>query len=146
MQVNDQRVYFISCVSKKRKVQSAACDLYDSPLFQKARAYVEASRCPWFILSAEYGLVSPEQSIEPYERTLNRMGIAARRQWAECVLVQLTKMIPNMTTAVFLAGKCYREFLERPLMDRGVEVLTPMKGLRIGEQLRWLGQHMPRVT
>ncbi len=55
-----------------------AKDLYVSDLFRKARRYVEAKNCPWFILSAEYGLVSPEQVIAPYEKTLNHMGVAER--------------------------------------------------------------------
>ena len=40
---------------------------------------------------------------------------------------------------VFLAGERYREFLARHLASRGVEVSVPMEGLRIGEQLSWLG-------
>lgn len=59
----------------------AAKDLYISDWFVKARAYVEQAGDEWFILSAEYGLVSPETVIAPYERTLNTMGIAERRAW-----------------------------------------------------------------
>ena len=45
----------VSCVSVKRPVPSRARDLYASPWFRKARACVEAMRCPWYILSAKYG-------------------------------------------------------------------------------------------
>jgi hypothetical protein len=47
---------------------------------------------------------------------------------------------------VFLAGERYREFLARHLASRGVEVSVPMEGLRIGEQLSWLGQHSPQLA
>lgn len=136
-------VYLVSCVSLKREEQCQACDLYVSDLFRKARRFVEASGCPWFILSAEYGLVTPDQVIAPYERTLNTMGVAARREWAKLVAAQLTDAVPNLSRVVFLAGERYREFLARHLEGRGVEVSVPMRGLRIGEQLSWLAQHSP---
>ena len=42
-----------------------AKDLYTSDWFRKARAYVEHRGGPWFILSAEHGLVDPETVIGP---------------------------------------------------------------------------------
>ena len=136
-------VYVVSCVNLKREEQCQACDLYVSDLFRKARRFVEASGYPWFILSAEYGLVTPDQVIAPYERTLNTMGVAARREWAKRVAAQLADAVPDLSRVVFLAGERYREFLARHLKGRGVEVSVPMRGLRIGEQLSWLAQHSP---
>src|SRR6266545_8383566 len=75
-------VYLVSCVSKKRTNPSPARDLYISDWFLKARDYVESTHSPWFILSAEYGLVSPDQVLAPYERTLNTMSKAERNAWA----------------------------------------------------------------
>ncbi len=40
---------------------------------------MERTGAPWFILSAEYGLLSPETEIAPYERTLNTMSVSDRR-------------------------------------------------------------------
>lgn len=136
-------VYLVSCVSRKREQACEARDLYISDLFRKARRFAETSGSPWFILSAEHGLVAPGQVIGPYERTLNTMGIADRREWAERVAVQLAGAVPDLSCVVFLAGKRYREFLSQHLESRGVEISVPMKGLRIGEQLCWLGQHSP---
>jgi hypothetical protein len=84
--------------------------------------------------------------IAPYERTLNTMPVAERRAWAERVAQQLAEAAPDLARVVFLAGGRYREFLARHLTDRGVAVSMPMEGLRIGEQLRWLGQHTSRLT
>jgi hypothetical protein len=136
-------VYLISCVSQKRQRKCHARELYVSTWFLKARCYAEASGYPWFILSAEYGLVTPSQIITPYELTLNSMPIAERRTWAERVYNQLDETVPGLSNVVFLAGKRYREFLTGYLIDRGVEVSVPMEGLRIGEQLSWLGRHSP---
>lgn len=144
MQPNGPIVYLVSCVSRKKQQPCAARDLYASDLFLKARRYVEASACPWFILSAEYGLVSPDQVIAPYERTLNTMSIADRRAWAARVAKQLAEAVPDLSQVVFLAGERYREFLANHLSGRGVTMSVPMNGLRIGEQLSWLGKHTPQ--
>lgn len=134
-------IYLVSCVSVKRHVPSLAKDLYISPWFLKARRYAEGTGCPWYVLSAEYGLVSPNQTLAPYEKTLNTMPISERRQWSEKVIAQMDQAIPQMKSAVFLAGQRYREFLASQLQSRGVSVEVPMEGLRIGEQLGWLGQN-----
>jgi hypothetical protein len=136
-------VYLVSCVSQKREQACEARDLYVSEFFRKARRYVETSGCPWFVLSAEHGLVAPGQVIAPYERTLNTMRIADRQVWALRVAAQLAETSPDLSRVVFLAGERYREFLARILAGREVAVSVPMQGLRIGEQLRWLGQHAP---
>src|SRR5258708_6886513 len=86
--------FLVSCVGKKGAIATRARDLYTSDWFSKARAYVEVSRAPWFILSAEYGLLAPDEVIAPYEKTLNRMGVAERRGWAERVMVQMDNELP----------------------------------------------------
>lgn len=143
MQPNGPTAYLVSCVKKKRAQKCVARNLYISDLFCKARRYTEASGCPWYILSARYGLVPPDQVIAPYEQTLNTMPVAQRRAWADRVAVQLAAAIPDLAQVVFLAGKRYREFLTHYLVSRGVAVSVPMEGLLFGEQLSWLGQHSP---
>lgn len=141
MQPNSCTIYLLSCVSKKRERECAARDLYVSDWFRKARRFAEASGFRWFILSAEHGLIDPDQVIAPYERTLNAMGVADRRAWSERVAAQLAEAVPDLSRVVFLAGARYREFLAQDLAIRGLEVSVPMEGLRIGEQLSWLGHH-----
>jgi hypothetical protein len=58
-----------------------ASRLYISPLFRKASRYCEAQYDAWFILSAKYGLVAPEQVIAPYDCSLLAHGDAARAAW-----------------------------------------------------------------
>lgn len=138
---NHEKVYLISCVSKKCSGPAPAKELYLSEWFKKARRFVEHAGCPWFVLSAEYGLVSPDQVLVPYDKTLNTMPISERRKWAEKVMTQIEEVVPQLELAVVLAGKRYREFLTGHLQRRNVAVDVPMEGLKIGEQLRWLGNH-----
>jgi hypothetical protein len=139
MQPNRLTVYLVSCVSQKREQACAARDLYVSDWFRKARRFAEASGCPWYVLSAKHGLVAPDQVIAPYEQTLNTTRAADRRAWGERVAAQLAEAAPDLSRVVFLAGGRYREFLAPHLAGRGVEVSVPLEGLRIGEQLSWLG-------
>ncbi|MGD0112211.1 MAG: DUF6884 domain-containing protein [Armatimonadota bacterium] len=141
-------VYLVSCVKRKRSECALARDLYDeSDWFCKTRCLVEATGCPWFILSAKYGLVAPDQKICPYDQTLVTMSVAERRCWANMVMRQMDEHLPPADCIVVLAGQRYREFLMDYLKRKAPCVRVPMKGLRQGEQLRWLDRnrgHEPR--
>jgi len=89
-------------------------------------------------LSAKYGLLRPEVVIGPYNETLNNMGKAERRQWAQKILEELRNVVRRGDLSVFLAGLKYREFVEPGLLELGCRVSVPMRGMRIGEQLKWL--------
>ncbi len=128
----------ISCVSRKRPIASRAEDLYDSALFLKSRDYIR-SRCgTWAILSAKYGLVDPDQVIEPYEETLNTKTAAERRDWSQRVWNVLRSRINPGDEILILAGQKYREHLVPLLEAHGCQVHVPLKGLSIGRQLQWL--------
>lgn len=132
------RLYLVACVSGKRDAPTPARELYTSDWFRKARAYVEATEVPWFILSAEHGLVQPDTVISPYERTLNSMSARERRDWADRVREQMDAVLPDADEIVLLAGERYRELLMDYLRARSRRLSVPMEGMRIGEQLRWL--------
>ncbi len=69
------------------------------------------------------------------------MGTVARRAWAQGVQAQLERQTPTADRFVVFAGERYREFLMAYFRGRGAAVDVPLEGLRIGEQLNWLGQH-----
>lgn len=133
--------YLVSCVGQKASAPTEAVALYTSDWFKKARGYVEASGAPWFILSAEYGLVHPRTVIAPYKKTLNRMGVAERRAWASRVIGQMQVQLPHCDEIVVFAGARYREFLMGYLQRRAQQVVVPLEGLRIGEQLSWFSRN-----
>lgn len=140
---SDRRIYLVSCVSRKTPYCAPARDLYVSSLFQKARAYVLKSGSPWFILSAEHGLVHPDDVLAPYEKTLNNMRVAERRAWAEKVQSQMEQVLPGADEVIIFAGTRYREHLEDWLNRRFARVQVPMRGLQIGKQLQWLTENEP---
>ena len=137
---NDGAIFLVSCVAEKRTFAAPARDLYISDWFLKARRYVEQHSVPWFILSAEYGLVLPDQFISPYERTLNMMSPSERRHWTRRVIAQILEQKLTVTHVTFLAGARYREFLVEHFRRQGITVEIPMEGLRIGKQLSYPGR------
>jgi hypothetical protein len=74
----EKTIYLISCVRKKCAAPTMAKDLYTSSWFKKARLFAEATGCPWFILSAKHGLLSPDRVVAPYEKTLTTLPVAER--------------------------------------------------------------------
>ncbi len=130
----------VSCVSLKRPGSSPARDLYVSPWFRKARSCIEALGCPWYILSAKYGLLDPSATIAPYDETLKAMRGDQRRTWARGVIHDLDPRLPGVHLVTLFAGMVYREFLLPELRGRGLELHVPMQGMRIGQQLSWLSQ------
>ena len=133
-----RKIYLISCVAGKMPSPTEAGRLYTSSWFLMARGLVEKTGQPWFILSAKYGLISPDTVIPPYEQTLNTMGVVDRRAWANKVKKQMDEMLPDADEVVVLAGARYRENLMAYLRARFPEAHIPMEGLQIGRQLSWM--------
>lgn len=130
-------VYLVACVAAKLDHAAEARDLYISPWFRKARAYVERTGSPWLILSAKHGLIDPDAVIEPYDATLGAMGAPARRLWGERVLDELARVVDVAAPLIVLAGRRYRDPLWPSIAPR---TAVPMEGLAIGEQLAWLSR------
>ena len=129
-------IVLISCASEKLSHPAKAEDLYVSDLFRKSLAYARQMQATAvFILSAKHGLVQPDDEIDPYDVTLNKMSRADQTTWSDIVFGQLqSRTDVENDHFVFFAGDRYR----RDLVPRLRSVEVPMEGLRIGEQLRWL--------
>jgi cytoplasmic iron level regulating protein YaaA (DUF328/UPF0246 family) len=132
------RVALVSCVKSKQNRPAPAKDLYTSPLFRNLRRYAEANAHLWFILSAQHGVVTPDQVLAPYEKTLNRARKDERQAWGRLVQEQLEAVLPPGAEVIVLAGERYRENLVPFLKSRGHEVYVPLEGLSFGKQLQYL--------
>lgn len=131
-----KRIVLISCARQKLPHRAKAKDLYISTLFKLNMKYANRlNPDAVLILSAKHGLLDLERQIEPYELTLNNMGVNEIKQWASRVLSQLKRLCTiEETEFVFLAGEKYRKYLLPHIPNAQV----PLKGLRIGEQLKKL--------
>lgn len=133
-------VVLVSCVKKKVAYRAKAKDLYVSPFFKLNLRYARSlNPKAIFVLSAEHGLVGLEEELEPYERTLNRMPSERVKQWADSVLVQLSKVADLQNDRfVFLAGERYRKYLIPHLTNHEI----PLRGLGIGKQMKFLKENL----
>jgi hypothetical protein len=132
-------ILLVTCVKTKASVPSAAKDLYLSPLFLKERAYAERLGAPWFILSAEFGLVAPDEWLAPYERYLPDTPPAYRTAWGSWSVERLSLMCGGLGGRVVEvhASAEYLEAIRTPLQQKGAMVVEPLRGLGFGQRLAW---------
>jgi len=134
----------ISCTKRKQDYPCKALEMYSaSDLFRKAYAYCIKKYDQVAILSAKYGSLFPNDVIEPYDITLNKMSVKERKDWSEKVSKQLQQRLNLSAYGIvyFHAGKNYREFLISKLNKVGLQCKVPLANLSIGKQLRWYKEH-----
>jgi len=130
------KIALVSCVSKKQQGIHKAKDLYISEWFKKARTYVESNNYyKWYILSAKYHLVEPEQELPYYEMYLPTQSKDYKKEWGIKVSQQL--LFPSETEIDIFAGQQYRKYLVPELTSKGYKINIPLEGLGIGNQLKW---------
>ena len=138
---SDADIVLLTCVKSKAARPSAAKDLYTSTLFKKQRAYAEQVGVPWFILSAEHGLVAPDEWLAPYERYLAETPASYRAAWGMWVAARLDLLAGPLAdkTIEIHAGSTYLGAVRPELEKRGARVVDPLKGLQMGPRLAWYG-------
>jgi len=131
-------VALVGCVKKKLPHAAPAADLYVSPLFVRQREWATARCDRWFILSAKYCLVAPDDLIEPYELTLKTLPIAEKRAWSARTVDQLKRELGRLDGVYFeiYAGAQYVEFgLIAGLRAARAVVALPWSGLGLGQRI-----------
>ncbi|WP_157845282.1 MULTISPECIES: DUF6884 domain-containing protein [Pseudofrankia] len=131
----------IGCVKTKQARADRAADLFVSPLFAGRRAYAEGSGLPWYVLSAKYGLLAPDDVIGPYDVYLPDQPAGYRRAWGQFVGMQLASLLGDLRGLMIEvhAGAVYLDPLRSPLEELGARLSAPLGHLRLGEQLAWYG-------
>jgi hypothetical protein len=91
-----RRIGLVGCVKDKAQVALPARDLYRSTLFAGRRRFVGRTCDDWWILSAEHGLVHPDDVLEPHPGT--RVAVLDRDG--------------DRVQVFTLSGRCYGSFVE----------------------------------
>ena len=127
-----------------------ARDQFDpSPVFRRARDFCERAYSEWYILSATYLLIPPQQVIGAGEPALRMLNAAERVAWAESVAGQLRLRVGRSAeplTFVLYASQRYTELLMRAAPDISFE--TPLSGMSFVGRLHWYDDRLriePRV-
>lgn len=135
-------VILIGCVKRKLSTAASAKDLYVSPLFRQGRAYAELAGVPWFILSAQHGLVAPDDVLEPYDLRLSATSREYRRVWGARVVGTLREALGSLDglSVEVHAGSAYADAIREGLRSEGARVAEPLAGLKLGPRLSWYGR------
>lgn len=149
-------IALIGCSKRKHAIRgyTRARDLYDSDLFTKRVKHVEDRKIPWYILSAKSGLLKPTTLVRTYDQVLMQMPEIEVAEWHVGVVNQVFTELyydfksPNLedVTIELHAGKYYCEPLATILGIFGIEVVRPVEGLGIGQQLAYYSQKKEMTT
>ena len=134
----NMKIALLSCTSMKKKHSCTAAEMYsESPRFKLAYEYAKTIADCVFILSAKHGLIPEDEIIEPYNETLTDKSSQERREWAENVLIELTK-VSNLESDEFfiVAGTKYYEYLAPYIKNYHL----PLKGKSLGNWIPELKQ------
>lgn len=141
----------IPCSKSKQTYPCPARVMYQpSQQFRGAYQVAEQLGAQVLILSAKYGVLRPEQVIEPYDVTLIGTDRMVKERWAADVIQQLRLVYPSDPGAVIKPGdkvvsflsKPYGDILHQVLRENGVTVEDPLKGLSQGARLQWFKERM----
>lgn len=133
-------IILISCCRPKLNVRSRAKDIYISTRFKYSLQYAKQLRPDMiFILSSKYGLLNMYKEIDTYDETLNNKSAWEVELWSLDVAKELCK-VSNLHNDlfIFLAGIKYRKYI-LPYINH---YRIPLKGMRIGQQLKFLKNHL----
>lgn len=123
-------IVLVQCGSKKAGSRAPAKALYTGSLFRMGRRTAERIGTRWYILSAKHGLLTPEETVEPYDKKLPAKGDYV---WGLRVLKTLRECEPKLDKArvVVLAAEAYCVgWAEK------VKVERPLVGLGLGKRMR----------
>ena len=134
------RVALVSCAKTKRPAPARARDLYAGPYFAAMRDYAERECDEWWILSALFGVVHPDEELAPYDLALPDLSRPDQRAWGHRVAAQLHALLPPRARVELHAGDAYVRDLAPLLRATGRPVSLPLQGARIGHRLRWYTQ------
>lgn len=139
--IKARKILLLALAGAQRRRPAPARELCTSTWFRLARAYAESQDCPWLLLSAKYGLVSPTEVISPYHFDVTTMGVSQRRSWGQRIGDEARRKLPLSEQIVLVAGMRYCECLLPHLSELTEHVYLPLAGLSVGFQCGWLRCH-----
>ena len=139
-----RRIALVSCCGEKASSTTPmpARQLYRSQLFRKSVAWVEKQGLEWFVLSAAYGMIKPDEQLMPYNKTMRGASPDERAAWDQGVAQQIDAYtIDDAAVEItLLAGETYAGWV--PKVQAFANVAQPMKGMQIGQRLQWLTKQL----
>lgn len=140
---NQNSFIIISCAKQKiwdRTLNAGptlAKDAYVSAYFRLSRAFAEKYGTGWAILSAKYGIISPDFIIhQDYDVSFKTNPFSPIESKFSRQLVDMR--IETYDSAIFLGGQSYYKKLQKAFMDFNLPLQSPLAHLFIGQRMRLL--------
>lgn len=89
-------IVLLGSIGDRVNVPAPAKEVYREVAFQLSRLDAELSGSEWFVLSAEHGLLAPNEWMSPDSRTLADMEPTYRVVWAAWVVARLQSMVGSL--------------------------------------------------
>jgi len=143
----------VSCGDSKQALDDGetvpAKDLYTSPVHSCKRQYGEHSAA-WYIASAEYGLVVPDDNLPEYDTRLDDLTEYGQRQWAWDVVTGLDQHLEDMSAdaVVVIGGELYADQIASTAatLPLRVPLYTPWQTLDrvsgVGKGMAWCNEEI----
>ena len=142
---NGKTLLITGCCKEKLDHPAPAKDLYQGRLFKLVKTYTETNQFDWVIISAEYGLVTPEQVLEPYDTQIKTIGDVKRVH--QLVMPVLESTWGDYAKIIVILGKRYRQVIEPELTQlppQKVVIIEDKRG--IGGLCQQVKALLPPVT
>ncbi|MBC7630606.1 DUF6884 domain-containing protein [Aeromicrobium sp.] len=89
-------IVLLGSVGERVNVPAPAKEVFRDVSFQLSRVNAELSGSEWFVLSAEHGLLAPDEWVSPDSRTLAEMDPDYRIVWASWVVARLQSLTGSL--------------------------------------------------
>ena len=86
-----RKVALVACVKEKLAYAEKARNIYQSKEFKNWLEWANHQDA-FYILSGKYGLLLPDEVIEPYDFNLNEASKEYREMWSERVIQKLSSL------------------------------------------------------
>jgi hypothetical protein len=126
----------VGCSGSKAAGPARAAELFTGAGFRKARDLAVRSGKPWYVISAKFGLLHPDEVIAPYDVYLPKQSPRYRSAWAHWVVAQLGERHQLQDAVIEAhAGSAYCDPLIAPLAETPEQ---PISTTSPTQEVAWL--------
>lgn len=131
-------VAIIPCTSQKSDVAGPAREVWTGAHFQLGLAYAEIYCDFTYVMSFKYGLITPDQKIQPYDLHIKNASIRERLEWWLKLREHVAEVAKaNPRVVLVFTGDWERDRFVREWVRNGIrEVVLPWQGLGLGQRMQ----------
>lgn len=129
-------VAIIPCTAQKADTPGPARDVWTGTHFQLILAHAELFYSKVLVMSYKYGLISPDDHIEPYDLDMRTAKPADKLRWWFKMRIDIKTLAEEKPLLVALyTGSFERERVIREFVKNDVaQVIIPFEGLGVGQR------------